>query len=115
MLKSSAGLAYLLILVAAIYTWGAESLVQVILFGLVPVIWLDRWWIRVAPWLREEPRYFEVARRAAWFVGGVLALRLFWHGHILWHELLFLGAEITLATALRKAWFASLPRRGCAG
>ena len=83
----------------ALWSLGTSSTASLFLFGIVPVLWLDRWCFRLAPWPDDEACRWELARRAAWFVAGMLAFRQLWLGNVLWQEALYLGAEITLASA----------------
>jgi pimeloyl-ACP methyl ester carboxylesterase len=101
---------YLAIFICATRWLGTASLAQLVLFGVVPVLWLDRWFFKLVPWTSNEPLRWELARRAAWFLGGLLAFRQFWMGNVPWLEALFLGAEITLAAAFLE----SLVRAGAA-
>ena len=83
----------------AAWSLGTASTASLFLFGIVPILWLDRWCFRLSPWPRDEARRWELARRAAWFLAGMMAFRQLWLGNVTWHEALYLGAEITLATA----------------
>jgi uncharacterized protein len=83
----------------AVWWLGTASVSPLFVFGVVPVLWLDRWCFQLAPWPADEPRRWEIARRSAWLIVGVLGFRQIWLGHVPWYEALYLGAEITLATA----------------
>jgi alpha-beta hydrolase superfamily lysophospholipase len=92
------------ILLGAVLCLGTASWAPVVLFGLTPILWLDRWCVRPSRWPTRSPLRWEVVRRLVWFAGGILVIQLFWpRKNITWQEKLYLGAALSLATAFLQS------------